>query len=205
LEKYCRTFQPQVVMNDRVGKQYESGDYNTPEQFIPQELPPRDWETCMTMARSWGYHRLDKNWKSSTQLIRNLITIVSKNGNFLLNVGPTKTGIIPEPEVDRLKEIGEWMDVNGEAIHGAGPGPVPNPAWGCVTQKPGKIFLHVFDWPKGELAVEGQSNVSGKAMLLTASGKRELSTSMSGGKMIIKLPGQPIHPAASVIEIVQGS
>ncbi len=205
LEKHVRSFQPQVVMNDRVGRQYESGDYNTPEQFIPEKPPARDWETCMTINGSWGYNRLDHAWKSSTQLIRNLIGIVSKNGNFLLNVGSTRQGLVPQPEIDRLQEIGKWMDINGDAIHGAGPGPTPNPPWGCVTSKPGKIFLHVFEWPKGELALEGLSNVSGKALLLTASGKQELSTSVSGNGLIIKLPSQPVHPAASVIEIVKGS
>jgi alpha-L-fucosidase len=199
LGKLVRSLQPKVVVNDRVGKQFESGDYNTPEQFIPKKVPDRDWETCMTINHSWGYNRLDHAWKSTTKLIQNLAIIASKGGNFLLNVGPKSNGIIPKPEMERLGEIGKWMDVNGEAIHGTTAGPLQDLSWGCTTQKPGKVFLHVFDWPQGELVVDGLANNPGKAFLLTASGRKELQSSQGGEKLTIQVPKDPAHPADSVI------
>jgi len=201
LERCCRALQPQVIINDRVGKQFESGDYNTPEQFIPQDLPKRDWETCMTMAISWGYHALDRSWKSPATLIRNLIEIVSKGGNYLLNVGPTGKGIIPAPEVTRLTEIGEWMAVNNEAIYGTMPGPVQNAPWGKSAQKPGRVFLFVFEWPQGELVVEGLAAPINRAYLLADPGRSPLPMRSLEDKVIIKVPEKAPHPAATVIVI----
>ena len=194
-----RSLQPKVVINDRVGKQFESGDYNTPEQFIPKKVPDRDWETCMTINNSWGYNRLDHAWKSTAKLIQNLAIIASKGGNFLLNVGPMSNGIIPKPEVERLAEIGKWMEVNGEAIHGTTAGPLQNVSWGCTTQKPNKIFLHIFDWPQGELVVEGLNQNPAKAGLLLPTGKQNLQISNAADKLIIKLPPKPAYEADSVI------
>ena len=111
-------------------------------------------------------NREDVNFKSTKTLLRNLIDIVSKGGNYLLNVGPTAEGVIPEPEVQRLREVGRWMDINGEAIHGAAAGPFKKLAWGRCTQKPGKLFLHVFDWPRGELKLPGFKDKVRRAYLL---------------------------------------
>ena len=109
--------QPGIITNNRLGGGYH-GDTETPEQYIPATgIPGRDWETCMTMNDTWGYKSYDQNWKSTETLIRNLVDIASKGGNYLLNVGPTSEGLIPEPSVERLKAVGKWMKVNGEAIY----------------------------------------------------------------------------------------
>ncbi|HEX9046899.1 MAG TPA: alpha-L-fucosidase [Verrucomicrobiae bacterium] len=114
---------PGVIMNNRLGGGFK-GDTETPEQFIPANgYPGRDWETCMTMNGTWGFKKDDNNWKSTETLIRNLCDIASKGGNYLLNVGPTSEGLIPQPSLDRLAAIGQWMRVNGEAIYGTGPTP----------------------------------------------------------------------------------
>ena len=111
IEEVLKT-KPDLIVNNRLGGGYK-GDTETPEQQIPAKgYPGRDWETCMTINDTWGFKKDDHNWKSTETLLRNLIDIASKGGNYLLNVGPTADGIIPQESVDRLTEIGKWMRVN---------------------------------------------------------------------------------------------
>jgi len=93
----------------------------------------------------------DHNWKQSEELIQKLVDIVSKGGNYLLNVGPTAEGVIPEPSVERLEAIGRWLDANGDSIYGTRPGPVQGLGWCRTTATAGAVFVHVFDWPSGGL------------------------------------------------------
>src|SRR5579871_717093 len=157
LYNYSRGLQPNIIVNNRVdtGRSGMSGgappenvgDYGTPEQTIPANgIPRKDWETCMTMNDTWGFHSTDHNWKSPETLIRNLVDIASKGGNYLLNVGPTSLGEIPPGSVDRLAQMGKWTQVNGDSLYGTSAGPFPKQLhWGRVTQRPGKLYLHVFD------------------------------------------------------------
>jgi len=152
LERMVRSIQPQIIINNRVAHSRSDaadapGDFGTPEQEIPGTgRPGLDWESCMTMNGSWGFHAGDTNWKSATQLIQNLVDCTSKGGNYLLNVGPTSLGEIPTPSINRLREVGSWLTRHGEAIYGAGAGPFPRALpWGRVTRKASNLYAVVFD------------------------------------------------------------
>jgi alpha-L-fucosidase len=213
LYQYVRSLKPSILINNRVGKgrngmqglnksdQEYAGDFGTPEQQIPAGgLPGVDWESCMTMNDTWGYKSYDQNWKPVEKLIQNVIDTASKGGNYLLNVGPTAEGLIPAPSVERLAGIGKWMKVNGEAIYGTTAGPFKTPpAWGRATAKPGKLYLHVFNWPaNGTLTVSGYSTPVKRAYLLAAP-KTTLTTKAGAEGLAIQLPAEAPDPVASVV------
>ena len=194
---------PNLIVNNRLCEGIP-GDLETPEQFIPSSgYPGKNWEACMTMNGTWGYGANDHNWKSSEVLVRNLIDIASKGGNYLLNVGPTSFGLIPDPSVERLKEIGAWMKTNGEAIYGTSASPFRKLEWGrCTIKKTGKknrIYLHVFDFPKdGILRIPGLASRAEKAWLLKES-KRKLHVETSGNYVNINISDVEKEKFATVI------
>jgi alpha-L-fucosidase len=199
---------PGIIHNNRLGGGYK-GDTDTPEQEIPATgLPGRDWETCMTMNDTWGFKSDDHHWKPLSELIRNLVDIVSKGGNYLLNVGPTAAGEIPPESIKLLKEIGAWMKVNGESIYGTHASPFKKLAWGrCTVKAAGDdtlLYLHVLAWPTdGKLVVPGLANPVKSAELLA--GGAQLSVEKSDKGPVVVLPATAPDTVCSTIKLlVQG-
>jgi alpha-L-fucosidase len=187
---------PGIISNNRLGS--FPGDTATPEQFIPVTGYPGDWETCMTLNGHWGYNAADVRWKSSTDLIRKLAEICGKGGNFLLNVGPTADGEFPPACVERLREVGAWLRVNGEAIYGTKAGPFKYLSYGFATRKGNQLFLHVLKWPSdGTLEVPLQNNA--KQAYLLASPEQKLAVTRESNRLAIAVPTAAPDPANTVV------
>jgi alpha-L-fucosidase len=198
--------QPNIITNDRLKRPNYPGDYKTPEQRIPNlsELDGKDWETCMTMNETWGYKSYANNWKTPQTLIRNLVDIASKGGNYLLNVGPKADGTFPQESVDILKNMGSWMKTNGEAIYDTKASPFGLFAWGRCTKKDKgaktTLYFSVFEWPKdGRLLIPGLKNEVLSSTLLASGGA--VKTEMTGEGLAIHLPERAPDPIATVIKI----
>src|ERR1022692_3252404 len=195
--------QPKMVVNNRLDSKKSTGDFSTPEQTIPATgIPGKDWEACMTMNRTWGFRSYDHDWKPTETLIHNLVDIASKGGNYRLKVGPTSEGVIPDPSVERLREVGAWMKANGEAIYGTTASPFEPLAWGRCTKKLARssatLYLHVYDWPNdGRLVVPGLKNKVTSASLL-ANGKK-LKTSVTDAGVVVEVPAAAPDKISSTV------
>ena len=174
LYKLVRQLQPHVLLNNRLDLPTAT-DFETPEQVVPRQRLTVDgrpvvWEACHTFSGSWGYHRDETSWKTVEQLVQLLIDTVSKDGNLLLNVGPTARGTFDDRTMDRLNGIGQWMDVHGRSIYGCGMAPVefPTPSDCRLTYNAAKkrMYVHVLAWPFRHLHLDGFKNRVEYAQLL---------------------------------------
>ncbi|MFO7937310.1 MAG: alpha-L-fucosidase [Kiritimatiellia bacterium] len=217
LMSMVRKYQPGIISNNRlyhITKPKESsdmsrfrswdtrkGDYITPEQHVPDKgLPGVDWEVCMTLNTTWGYSEHDHAWKSDETLIRNLVDIVSKGGNYLLNIGPKADGSVPAPSLKSMQAIGRWMKVNSESIYATSASPFEKPAWGRYTSKPGVIYAHVFDWPEnGRLVIPAKDVQTERASLLAGGDPLPVKKSAEG--IVISLPAKAPDAIVSVVKI----
>ena len=197
---------PNLLINSRLGGGV-IGDFRTSEQRIPASaMLGRQLEVNMTINNSWGYNANDTRWKSSQQLIRNLSDIASKDGNYLLNIGPTAEGVIPQPEVDRLLAIGRWLKVNGEAIYATRGGPYTQPLpWGRTTIRdwPGHgstLYLHIWNWPAdGKILLPGLTPAPTSGRLLANNTPVTCATTPQG--LSVTLPGAAPDPDVSVVAL----
>ena len=218
-----RELDPRIIVNNRVDTGRTGmagltraggyrGDFGTPEQEIPATGLPEgvDWETCMTMNRSWGYQSFDTAFKSVPDLLHKLVDIASKGGNFLLNIGPDERGRFPEQSVQALEAIGRWMGVNGESIHGTSGSPFLALDFGRCTRKalPGggeRLYLHVFERPaNGELVLPGLITDARvfRAHLLADPGRPPLDVRREGADLVITIDeASMVDPIDTVVTL----
>jgi len=217
LFQHCRELDPTMLVNNRVdvhrggmggfsGSDEAVGDFGTPEQEIPATgVPGVDWETCMTMNSNWGYNSHDANWKPTREIVRMLVDIASKGGNYLLNVGPRADGTFPPEAVDRLREIGAWMRKHGDAIYGTQASPFAELPWGrCTMKRNGAattLYLCVFDRPEsGELVLPGVGNEPISAGYL-AGPRIALPVRRRGADLVVSVRGALPDSDCSVITL----
>lgn len=211
LYKYVMALQPKTIVNNRVDKGRSgmagmtqgdhAGDYGTPEQEIPGKgIPGVDWESCMTMNGTWGYSAHDLNWKSSETLIKNLVDIASKGGNYLLNVGPTGEGLIPDASVERLRDMGAWLKVNGRAIYKTTASPFARSAYKW-TQSKGVLYCHVLVWNPGSIQLPGIRTRIESISLLTPTGEKKLEFTQNADTVTTLLPSSAPTQVGGVLAL----
>ncbi len=215
-----RSLQPACLIDGRLGA---SGDYeSTGDNAIPPANKVGDWETPATINHTWGFKKDDHDWKSPGEILFKLVDIASKGGNYLLNVGPTAEGVIPQPSQDNLRAVGAWLKVHGEAIHGAGRSPfgpefgefsatqkdragrplfLKRDDWRCTT-KPGKLYFTVFGeaLPRDGFALPAFKNAIKKAYLLGDPSRTVLTTNLGAdGVRVVPVPRPAPVAIANVI------
>ena len=200
LNQMVRDLQPGILINNRAGL---DEDYDTPEKSIVPSPPGRLWECCMPMPDTWSDLPGDHNWKSTLQLLRNLLSCASRGGNLLLNVGPRGDGTFPERAVECLREIGEWMSANGESVYGTEPclfcGIGSGRLVSYTTVKDNLVYLHVFYWPHdGVVCVTEFENKVKRAYFLRT-GEAVNVVEKPDRILLDDLPPQPADPYDSVI------
>lgn len=214
-----RELQPDCLINNRLRS--VPGDFFSYERNRPKQVDERLWELATSLNDSWGYKRQATDWKSPETLLYQFVDVVSKGGNCLLNVGPTAEGVIPEANVKTLRVIGEWLKVNGEAIYGAGRTPfgdelgafsttkkdqhgnfvfVEKKDWRCTT-RPGKLYIHIFNWPKGKIEIPAVKGKITEATLLADPEHKPLEFKQTDKGVTIFLPETSLDSIASVIRI----
>ena len=206
LKDLVRKLQPQCIISGRLGASVKTDYVSTGDNVIPETVNLGDWEVPATLNDTWGYKKNDHNWKSPEVLIRLLFDIAAKGGNYLLNVGPTSEGIIPQESVDILAKVGEWMKVNGESIYGTQATPFKTEfKWGNITQKQNKLYLGIFNWPTSDFYLEGLISKVKKAYLLSDKSKKALifkeftNSANEHHRLKLELPKQAPDKVVSVI------
>jgi alpha-L-fucosidase len=191
-----------LIVNERVFRNAGLGDFMCPEKEVPDSPEERPWETCQTMNNSWGYNASDLNYKSASALIQQLIQVVSRDGNYLLNIGPKGDGTVPEETVTLLNAMGDWMDVYGESIYRATRSPyVLEPDWGLFTKKEGKLYAHMFSWPTtGTIEIpELENDINSIYLLNDPTTLLEYTVSLNS--IEVKLPATAPNEHSSVIVV----
>lgn len=207
LKDLVRQLQPACIISGRLGGGVETDYKSTGDNVIPSIVVPEDWEVPATLNNTWGFKTKDHAWKSPEVITRLLFEIASKGGNYLLNVGPDATGVIPDESVQILKRVGDWMAINHEAIYGtqASPYTVEFP-WGNITRKSGKLYLGIYNWPSDKFYLEGLTNKVKKVYLLATPAtpvpfKATYNKQTQHHRLQISLPKQAPDKIVSVVVV----
>ena len=199
LVKLVRKLAPNIIIDNRLDlPDYEDGwDFATPEQnrepfWVKVNGRKVPWETCQTFSGSWGYARDEKGWKSSFQVIEQLISTVSKGGNVIMNVGPTAAGEFDYRAMERLADYGKWLHACGDSIYGCTAAPeefvAPNGTILTYNPKTNKLYMHMLSWQWGEFAVPFMGRVKFVQLLNDKSEIRVL-----GGKLQLPTDKPPVE------------
>lgn len=146
----ARSLQPEIIIDDRSGL---PEDFYTAENAFTPPPAGRDWELCTCINDLWGYHPHDYNYKTRNQLIFLLVSCAVNGGNLLLNIGPRGDGSVPEPQVERMEQLGDWLAVHGESVYGVERLAQNGFNSGRVTRKGRTLYLHTFYWPGARMRV----------------------------------------------------
>ncbi len=195
-----RLYSRRVPLENRRYADFES----LPDRMLPAKRMTEDSETCMTMRHNWGYDRNDDHWKSTKDIIEFLALCGARGVNLLLNVGPTPEGTLLPEEMVRLKEVGKWMQKNGESIYGTSYSPVDFDFWwGAMTQKDKKVYLHVLEWQPEGIQYNGIVGKPAKAYFLADVERKALpfKYKAEGHTVTIKVPEKAPDQRNTVIVV----
>ena len=187
--------QPDIIINNR---NLLPGDFSTPEQST--QAAKGDWESCMTINDSWGYLTGDRNWKSPQQLLQNLVECARDGGNYLLNIGPHADGSVPDPEIERLKAMGKWLEKNGDAVYATQRCRFPHGNLGAFTRKGNTLYVVNYFWPGDTLTVGGVKFRVKSARFLASGAPVRFSQERSQ-LIFSELPSQPPDSPLTVIAV----
>ncbi|MCK9411032.1 MAG: alpha-L-fucosidase [Prolixibacteraceae bacterium] len=193
---FAHTIQPDIIINNRTGAK---GDYDTPEQRVGGFQNDRPWETCMTIANQWAWKPNDEV-KSLEQCLQSLVRSAGSDGNLLFNVGPMPDGRIESLQVERLKEMGQWLQKYGYSIYGTRGGPFKPTDWGVSTRKGNTIYLHIQKWNGKNVQIPlPDLGMDIKNCKLASGGKMKVSK--KEGMTILEISGESLQPINTIVEI----
>src|SRR2546422_189952 len=188
---------------------------------IPAQVQNEAWEVPATINHTWGFRKDDQDWKSPGEVTFKLVDIVSKGGNYLLNVGPTAEGVIPQGSQETLRTVGRWLKVNGEAVYGAGPTPwgeelgepsakgtkdlrgnplaLPHNEW-RVTTRPGRLYFIFFQEPRAPFELPPMKNAVKRAYRLADAQPVEGKVENGRPQLVV---ARPIHDPMATVVVVE--